>query len=417
MQIPLSTSFGLGKDSQQGQHKTPSVEMTRSEAISPYAPQPDGLLMLEQCQAEPSVSSPSQDLELSKQPSSSSPLKGIHIHISNSAARSPKPTGQDFTPTSPSPLDQRLAVKIIRTNDLELIEVAYEEYKLLRSISHENIVKMHDAFYNQMKWTMYLVMDMVQGQSLTQMLEERQDKGGYDNEKMDANWKKPKVDKFNEEECKEIFIQLLNVIEYLSSDEVGVCHRDINPNNIMLDVLPEQESEVGVRRVEPVSGQSPELCTDFDANTKEPCSGGQGQPEVQHKTNEANQDYLKGDKILDEKQEAVDEGSKIKIESRSVQQKNRRFKLTLIDFNVAKRFVDQDTGNPLRMMTNTGTAKYQAPEMLGGMMSVYDYRVDLWSAGCVLYYLLTGGTHAFNFELQKDIEAAILEASFGTSLE
>lgn len=44
---------------------------------------------------------------------------------------------------------------------MELIEVAYEEYKLLRSIFHDNIVKMHDAFYNQMKCTMYLVMDMV----------------------------------------------------------------------------------------------------------------------------------------------------------------------------------------------------------------------------------------------------------------
>jgi len=44
--------------------------------------------------------------------------------------------------------DQRLAVKIIRTSDVELIEVAYEEYKLLRGISHDNIVKMHDAFYN-----------------------------------------------------------------------------------------------------------------------------------------------------------------------------------------------------------------------------------------------------------------------------
>ena len=138
---------------------------------------------------------------------------------------------------------------------------------------------------------------------------------------------------------------------------------------------------------------------------------------MQHNADEANQDYLEGDEILEEKQEAMDDDSKIKIERRGVQQKNRRFKLTLIDFNVAKRFVDQDTGNPLRMMTNTGTAKYQAPEMLGGTMSVYDYRVDLWSAGCVLYYLLTGGTHAFNFELQKDIEAAILEASFGTSLE
>lgn len=54
--------------------------------------------------------------------------------------------------------------------------------------------------------------------------------------------------------------------------------------------------------------------------------------------------------------------------------------------------------------------------MLGGWMSHYDHLVDLWSAGAVLYYLLTGGTHAFSAPLQKDIEAAILEGNFDTQL-
>jgi serine/threonine protein kinase len=39
-------------------------------------------------------------------------------------------------------------------------------------------------------------------------------------------------------------------------------------------------------------------------------------------------------------------------------------KLTLIDFNVSKRFKDPKTTSPLLMMTNTGNPKYQAPEML-----------------------------------------------------
>jgi len=76
----------------------------------------------------------------------------------------------------------------------------------------------------------------------------------------------------------------------------------------------------------------------------------------------------------------------------------RKYKLTLIDFNVAKRFLDLDN-NPLLMMTNTGTARYQAPEMLSGWMSPYDQGVDLWSAGAVLYFLLTGGIHAFSSHL------------------
>lgn len=45
-------------------------------------------------------------------------------------------------------LNKKFAVKIIRANDEELMEVAYEEYKLLITLDHPNIVKMHDAFLN-----------------------------------------------------------------------------------------------------------------------------------------------------------------------------------------------------------------------------------------------------------------------------
>jgi serine/threonine protein kinase len=71
-------------------------------------------------------------------------------------------------------------------------------------------------------------------------------------------------------------------------------------------------------------------------------------------------------------------------------------KLTLIDFNVSKRYEDPETSKVVLMMTNTGDAKYQAPEMLNGVMCHYDERVDLWSTGAILYFLLTGGIHAFN---------------------
>ncbi len=38
-----------------------------------------------------------------------------------------------------------------------------------------------------------------------------------------------------EELCKVIFSKLVNVIEYLHSDKISVCHRDLNPGNILIN--------------------------------------------------------------------------------------------------------------------------------------------------------------------------------------
>jgi serine/threonine protein kinase len=53
----------------------------------------------------------------------------------------------------------KLAVKIIRSRQHEITEMAYDEFKLLKTLDHPNIVKMHDAFYNKSEETMLLVMD------------------------------------------------------------------------------------------------------------------------------------------------------------------------------------------------------------------------------------------------------------------
>lgn len=40
-----------------------------------------------------------------------------------------------------------------------------------------------------------------------------------------------------------------------------------------------------------------------------------------------------------------------------------QLQIKLIDFNVAKRFRDEATGNKLYLMTNTGAVAFTAPEM------------------------------------------------------
>ena len=40
------------------------------------------------------------------------------------------------------------------------------------------------------------------------------------------------------------------------------------------------------------------------------------------------------------------------------------------------------------MLTQTGTEAFKAPEMFGYFL--YDEKVDIWGAGCVLYTMLSG---------------------------
>jgi len=42
----------------------------------------------------------------------------------------------------------------------------------------------------------------------------------------------------------------------------------------------------------------------------------------------------------------------------------------------------------MRMLTNIGTEAFKAPEMYRS--DIYNEKVDLWSAGCVLYTMLAG---------------------------
>jgi calcium-dependent protein kinase len=57
--------------------------------------------------------------------------------------------------------------------------------------------------------------------------------------------------------------------------------------------------------------------------------------------------------------------------------------IKVIDFGLSKIFTD----NNRKMTTKVGTAYYVSPEVLAGD---YDEKCDIWSAGVILYILLTG---------------------------
>lgn len=56
--------------------------------------------------------------------------------------------------------------------------------------------------------------------------------------------------------------------------------------------------------------------------------------------------------------------------------------IKIVDFNVSKQFSNRT------MMTKTGVEEWSAPEMLDN--KPYSEKIDLWSLGCVIYYMLTG---------------------------
>jgi serine/threonine protein kinase len=63
-------------------------------------------------------------------------------------------------------LQKKFAVKIIRSKDEEYQQIALRELNLLKKLDHPNIVKMHEAYNNRQRETLYLIMDYIEGLTL-----------------------------------------------------------------------------------------------------------------------------------------------------------------------------------------------------------------------------------------------------------
>eukprot|EP00347_Sterkiella_histriomuscorum_P018139 403346642 len=200
---------------------------------------------------------------------------------------------------------QSFAVKIMRVPDQELYQIALKEFDLLDGLGdgHQNIMKVYDIFYNQMKEQMFIIMEYAgQGSNLQSLL------------KKIKNSHQQSQQQLEEPTIKKIMKQLLEGLYFIHENQI--CHRDVKPGNIYI-------------------------------------------------SEDLNQ-------------------------------------LKIIDFNASLQFKHQPNQDVYEatMFGVTGEEKYSAPELSSGQY--YSENVDCWSAGVVMFMLMTQGQKKLKYNAQKD---------------
>ncbi len=113
--------------------------------------------------------------------------------------------------------DRDVAVKVFdlgKVRDWKAFELFERECKVLRSIDHPNVPKYYEDFADEKAGRYYLVMELVEGRSLAQDIEDTKRR--------------------NTEQLADLLRQLLGVLEYLHDLHPRVVHRDIKPGNVIV---------------------------------------------------------------------------------------------------------------------------------------------------------------------------------------
>lgn len=105
-----------------------------------------------------------------------------------------------------------VAIKIIKIRKIKSnFESVMKEIKMLKEVSHPDIVKIIDIYRDSKK--LYLVMEYIRGEELFDFIVAR--------------------GTLEETQARVIIDQLVKIVQYLNS--INICHRDLKPENIMIN--------------------------------------------------------------------------------------------------------------------------------------------------------------------------------------
>jgi tetratricopeptide (TPR) repeat protein len=111
-------------------------------------------------------------------------------------------------------LDRLVALKVIRpelARNPEIVRRFKQELILARQVTHKNVIRIHDL--GQADGLQFITMDFVEGQDLRGLLRDR--------------------GKLPPEQAAKVMLQICRALEAAHSE--GVIHRDLKPQNVMLD--------------------------------------------------------------------------------------------------------------------------------------------------------------------------------------
>jgi tetratricopeptide (TPR) repeat protein len=111
-------------------------------------------------------------------------------------------------------IDRLVALKVVRpelARNAEIVRRFKQELILARQVTHKNVIRIHDL--GQAEGLQFITMDFVEGQDLRGLLREK--------------------GKLPPEQAARIMLQICRALEAAHSE--GVIHRDLKPQNVMLD--------------------------------------------------------------------------------------------------------------------------------------------------------------------------------------